>query len=210
MKGAFITFEGSEGSGKSTQSRLLCDYLREAGLRVVFLREPGGTDIAEKIRGLLLDCRNKCMSSRCETLLYMAARSQVVMELIRPALKTGKVVVCDRFLDSTLAYQGYGLGIDLATIRKIGFFATEGVAPDLTFFMDLPVRDGLRHRRGAKDRIERRPLLYHARVRNGYLDMARQEPGRIKIVKVRDCKEDTQAAIRRLADAFLLRRKIRK
>jgi dTMP kinase len=205
MKGIFITFEGSEGSGKSTQSRLLCRYLKTRGLRVVFLREPGGTAISEKIRAILLDCKNKSMSSRCETLLYMAARSQVVAQLIKPAMAAGAVVVSDRFLDSTLAYQGYGLGIDLEAIRRIGLFATEGVKPDLTFFMDLPLRDGLRHRMHTKDRIEKRPYSYHARVRNGYLAMAQREPRRIKIVTVRDERFDTQAHIRRLVDAFLAR-----
>jgi dTMP kinase len=205
MKGKFITFEGSEGSGKSTQSKLLARHLRQKGYRVVYLREPGGTGISEKIREILLDGEHKKMCAECETLLYMAARAQVVDEIILPALMRGKIVVCDRFLDSTLAYQGYGLGVDLKRIQEIGAFATAGVKPDLTIFMDLPIRKGLKHRDGAKDRIEKRSLVYHCRVRNGYLAMAGKEPRRIRIVKVQKEKEETQRLIREQADILLSR-----
>jgi len=206
MKGKFITFEGSEGSGKSTQSKLLARYLRQEGYSVVYLREPGGTAISEKIRSILLDGEHKKMCAECETLLYMAARAQVVDEIIMPALMAGKIVVCDRFLDSTLAYQGYGLGVDIKKIKDIGMFATCGIKPDLTIFMDLPIRKGLKHRDGAKDRIEKRSLAYHHRVRSGYLTMARKEPHRIKTVKVQKEKEETQRLIRTLADILLARR----
>ena len=205
MKGKFITFEGSEGSGKSTQSKLLARYLRQKGYSVVYLREPGGTAISEKIRSILLDGEHKKMCAECETLLYMAARAQVVDEVIMPALMAGKIVVCDRFLDSTLAYQGYGLGVGIKKIKDIGMFATCGINPDLTIFMDLPIRKGLKHRDGAKDRIERRSLVYHLRVRSGYLAMARKEPRRIKTVKVQKEKEETQRLIRTLADILLAR-----
>ena len=205
MKGKFITFEGSEGSGKSTQSKLLARYLRQKGYSVVYLREPGGTVISERIRSILLDGEHKKMCAECETLLYMAARAQVVDEIIMPALMAGKIVICDRFLDSTLAYQGYGLGVDIKKIKDIGMFATCGIKPDLTIFMDLPIRKGLKHRDGAKDRIEKRSLVYHLRVRNGYLAMARKEPRRIKTVKVQKEKEETQRLIRTLADILLAR-----
>lgn len=205
MKGKFITFEGSEGSGKSTQSKLLAAYLRQKGFRVAYLREPGGTAVSEKIRGILLDKDHRKMCAECETLLYMAARAQVVDEIILPALSEGKIIVCDRFLDSTLAYQGYGLGVNLKIIKDIGSFATAGIRPDLTIFMDLPVHKGLKHRDGAKDRIEKRSLAYHCRVRNGYLAMARKEPGRIKAVKVQKEKMETQRLIRELTDIFLAR-----
>jgi dTMP kinase len=203
MKGKFITFEGSEGCGKSTQSRLLCNYLRNKGCKVTYLREPGGVKISEKIRAILLDPANKRMSAECEMLLYMAARAQVVAEIIKPALQKGRIVICDRFLDSTVAYQGYGLGVDTAIIRSIGAFATTGIKPDLTFFLDLCVKKGLRHRAGCSDRIEQRNLAYHERVRNGYLKIAASEPRRVKIVKVEDKKSETQQKIREIADKFL-------
>ena len=139
MKGKFITFEGSEGCGKSTQSKLLYQYLKRKGKRVVYMREPGGTRISERIRQILLDPENH-MTDECEMLLYMAARSQIVEGLIKPALKQGKIVICDRFLDSTLAYQGYGLGMDIDFIKRIGNFVCGAIKPDLTILMDLPVK----------------------------------------------------------------------
>jgi dTMP kinase len=203
MRGKFITFEGSEGCGKSTQSRMLADYLKCRGYRVLYLREPGGTKISEKIRGILLDAKNRQMSALTEMLLYMASRAQVVQEVIKPALQTGKIVICDRFLDSTLAYQGYGLGMDIKLIRGLGFFVLQGVKADLTILLDLPVEKGLRHRRGQKDRIEQRSLQYHARVRNGYLKIARAECTRVKIVKVEEDKRRTQQNLRVLVDDLL-------
>jgi dTMP kinase len=200
MKSKFITFEGSEGCGKSTQSKLLCAYLRKRGFSVVFLREPGTTKISEKIRGVLLDGKNQAITAQCEMLLYMAARAQVVAQVVKPALAKGKVVICDRFLDSTLAYQGYGLGINLAAIKSIGKFATQGIRPDLTIFLDLPAAKGLQHRRVSKDRIERRGIAYHRRVRRGYFKLAAQEPRRIKIVPVAKEIHRTQEDIRRLID----------
>ena len=141
MKGTFITFEGSEGSGKSTQIRLAHRYLKKkTKKKVLVVREPGGTTISERIRDLLLDVKNTEMTDIAETLLYMAARSQLVEEVILPELKQGTVVLCDRFLDSTVVYQGYGNGVDLEFIRKVGAKATAGVKPDLTFIFDLPVK----------------------------------------------------------------------
>ncbi|MDD5043997.1 MAG: dTMP kinase [Candidatus Omnitrophica bacterium] len=200
MKGKFITFEGSEGSGKSTQSKLLCAYLKKKGYKTLFIREPGATKVGEKIRGILLDTKNKSLLPVCETLLYMAARSQLVEEVIVPALKKGTIVVADRFLDSTLAYQGYGLGIDINAIRSIGRFATRGIAPDLTIFLDQDVASGLKHRCLTRDRIEERSFCYHLRVRRGYLKLAKAEPKRIKIVKVHDHKLKTQEKIRKLIE----------
>jgi dTMP kinase len=197
MQGKFITFEGSEGCGKSTQSRLLFAYLKKKGDRAVYLREPGGTRISEKIREVLLNPKNH-ISPECEMLLYMAARAQVVEELIKPALKSGQIVICDRFLDSTLAYQGYGLGVSLGLIRAIGAYATQGLKPDITIFLDLPVKKGLEHRKHCLDRIEKRSLDYHARVRRGYLKLAALEPKRIKVVRVMRVKQETQKIIRSL------------
>ncbi|MFA5356222.1 MAG: dTMP kinase [Candidatus Omnitrophota bacterium] len=203
MKGKFITFEGSEGCGKSTQSKLLYQYLKREGFSAVYLREPGGTKISEKIRKILLDHKNDSISPLAEMLLYMAARAQVATEVILPAVKQGKIVICDRFLDSTVAYQGYGLGMDIKLIKGIGEYASCGVKPDMTIFLDLPLKEGLKHRRNSKDRIERRSLSYHGRVLNGYHKMARLEPGRIKVVRVDKDKDNTQSSIRKLVDKLL-------
>jgi len=198
MKGKFITFEGSEGCGKSTQSRLLCAYLRSKGCDVLYLREPGATKISEKVRKILLDKKNDAMSVECEMLLYMAARAQIVAECIKPALAKGRIVVCDRFLDSTIAYQGYGLGMDISLIKSIGSFVTQGIYPDLTILLDVPLKKGLKHRDGRQDRIEQRSLSYHARVRRGYFQLAKAEPARIKIVKIQRDLRDTQENIRKI------------
>ncbi len=198
MKAKFITFEGPEGCGKSTQSRMLADYLKEKGYRVVYLREPGATKVSEKIRGVLLDKKNSAMSPECEMLLYMAARAQIVAEVIKPALKKGKIVICDRFLDSTVAYQGYGLGMDINLIKSIARLVTQGIKPDLTILLDVPLKQGLKHRDGNKDRIEQRPLPYHARVRKGYFKLAKAEAGRIKVVKIEKDANKTQENIRDL------------
>ncbi|MBU0548421.1 MAG: dTMP kinase [Candidatus Omnitrophica bacterium] len=201
MKSKFITFEGSEGCGKSTQSEMLYRYLKSKGLKVVYLREPGGVKLSEKIRDILLDPDSK-ISPEAETLLYMAARAQVVEEIIKPAFCSGRIVVCDRFLDSTIAYQGFGLGIDVKLIKFIGNFATQGISPDLTIFLDLPVKSGLQHRHNCKDRIEQRSVSYHEKVRKGYFALAKKEPRRIKIVKVQENRFKTQDKIREIVNAF--------
>lgn len=198
MKAKFITFEGSEGCGKSTQSRLLAQYLKKSGYDVVYLREPGGTKVSEKIRKLLLDVKNGVISPIGEMLLYMAARAQVVEEIIQPTLLNGKIVICDRFLDSTLAYQGYGLGLNIKSIQEVGNMVTKGIKPDLTIVLDLPIKKGLKHRELVKDRIESRPYQYHLRVRKGYLAISRKEPQRVKIVRVAEDKFVTQSRIRKL------------
>jgi dTMP kinase len=203
LKGLFITFEGSEGSGKSTQSRLLCNYLKKKKLAVIHIREPGSTLIGEQIRQILLNPQNKTMSPVCETLLYMACRLELVRGVIKPALQEHKIVICDRFLDSTRAYQGFGLGVDRKMIEYTGNIATEGISPDLTIFLEVATKIGLKRVGAVKDRIERRSLLYHQRVRKGYLHLARRFPARIKIIKVDHNKNQTQAQIRALVDKFL-------
>ncbi len=203
MKGKFITFEGSEGCGKSTQSQLLCEYLKAKRFDVIHLREPGGTAISEKIRGILLNPENDSITPVTEMLLYMAARAQIVSEVILPALKKGKIVICDRFLDSTIAYQGFGLGMEIKVIEFIGKFATSAICADLTIFLDLAVKKGLKHRQFTKDRIEKRPFSYHLRVRKGYLKLAECYPQRIKVVKVAYDKSETEGRIRLLADNLL-------
>ena len=202
-KGLFITFEGSEGSGKSTQIKLVRRYLEKKGARVLFLREPGGTKISEKIRRILLDVGSAGMGDECETLLYMAARAQLVKETIAPALKKGMIVLCDRFLDSTLAYQGYGSGVSIEWIKKICGFATRGICPDLTFFFDIDAQEGLKRIQRAKDRIEQRALAYHERVRQGYLKLARREPARIKVIQGSKDKDEIHWIVRKHMDGLL-------
>jgi dTMP kinase len=194
MKGLFITFEGPEGSGKSTHSKLLCRYLRKKGYEVIHAREPGGTIIGEKIRKILLDPRNKNMHEICELFLYIANRAQVVKEIILPALKKGAIVICDRFLDATVAYQGYGSGLDIKLIRYIGRLATGGIKPDLTILLDIDTLEGLK-RSKRHDRMENKTIGYHRRVRKGYLTLAKEEPGRIKLIKIKDEVTKTQGLI---------------
>lgn len=200
LKGTFITFEGPECCGKSTQARMLVDYLRSRGRRVVFLREPGGTPISELIRKMLLDIKNSGLSQRSELFLYMASRAQTVQDVILPALKRGAVVICDRFLDSTLVYQGYGLGFDLGLIKSMGAFATQGISPDLTILLDAPLKASLERIGSRKDRIESRSFAYHSRVKNGYRRLAGKEPQRIKVVRLAAEKNITQQRIRELVE----------
>ncbi len=210
VRGRLITFEGSEGSGKSTQMALIQRYLESSSLKslkrkrkVLSLREPGATKIGEKIRRILLDVQNVRMSDRCETLLYMAARAQLVHEKIIPALRKGVIVLCDRFLDSTVTYQGYGSGVDVGWIRQIAGYPLAGITPDLTLVFDIEPRAGLQRIQGPKDRIERRSVLYHNRVRQGYLALAHQEPERIKVINVNGDKQEIHLLVRRLVDNLL-------
>ncbi|MBF0484478.1 MAG: dTMP kinase [Candidatus Omnitrophica bacterium] len=197
-KGFLITFEGSEGSGKSTQIELLRQYLVKKRKKVMYVREPGGVLISEKIRAILLDAANKKMGSECETLLYMAARAQLVREVILPALHKGYIILCDRYMDSTVAYQGYGNGINIDDIYQIGEFATAGISPDLTFVFDIDAKKGLARIKRQKDRIEQRKLDYHNRVRAGYLAIAKREPLRVKLLDANRTKEDLQEEIQKI------------
>lgn len=203
MTGKFITFEGSEGSGKSTQAAMVCEYLKEKKLRVELVREPGGVKISEAIREILLDVSNSAMTRECETLLYMAARAQLVNEVLKPALDNGTIILCDRFLDSTVAYQGYGNGVAIDFIKEVGRVATQGLQPDLTFLFDIEPEKGLSRTGRTKDRIEKRPLAYHEKVRLGYLKLAKEEPARIKIIKVNKSKEEIFAVVKSFVDDFL-------
>jgi dTMP kinase len=196
-KGLFITFEGPEGSGKTTHSKLLCDFLRKKGFKVLHTREPGGTLISEKIRKILLDPKNKGMDVGCEMLLYMAARAQIVEEKILPSIKDGKIVVCDRFTDATLAYQGYAGGMDLKIINNIAGIVTKGLKPDITFLLDIDAKAGLLRAGRSKDRMERKSILYHNKVRNGYLSIAKKEPKRVKVLSSIMAMEYVQEEIRK-------------
>lgn len=195
----FITLEGPDGSGKTTQARRLAEWLREEGGDVVLTREPGGTGIGEQIRTVLHDPCNTAMDARTEILLYSASRAQHVAQVIRPALAAGKIVVSDRYADSTLAYQGYGRGLDLETLRAITAFATGGLMPDLTLYLDLVPEVGLQRRRSGKgewNRLDAETLEFHRRVRAGYLELAGQEPTRWAVIDA-DCPpEEVQAQIR--------------
>lgn len=181
MKGTFITFEGIDGSGKTTQAERLCRYLQGKGHRSLFTREPGGTDISEKIRKLLLDCNNRGMAPLTELFLYSAARAQHTEEVIKPALERGEVVVCSRFADSTLAYQGGGRGIRDSLVRELSSMAAQGLKPDLTFLVDLDPEESLK-RSKREDRVEQEELEFYRRVRQEYLKLARKETERIKLL----------------------------
>lgn len=194
----FITFEGPDGSGKTTQAQMLAEYLQRRGTDVLHTREPGGTAISEQIREVILSTRNQSIQHETEALLFSAARAQIVAELIRPALATGKIVVCDRYADSTMAYQGYGLGLDLEALRAITRFATGGLVPDLTFYIDVPAEIGLtRRQRGETNRLDQKDLAYHTRVREGFLKMAKEEPQRWIVVDGTQPVDQVQQEIRK-------------
>lgn len=183
-KGHFITVEGIDGCGKSTQARLIAAALEAAGHDVLRLREPGGVKISEQIRAILLDPANAEMGDVCELLLYEAARAQLVHQVIRPALAAGKTVVCDRFYDSTTAYQAFADGLDRNMVSQANELAVDGCRPDLTLVFDLPVEDALRRRSGreAEDRLELKGLEFQERVAAGFRAVAADEPDRVKLI----------------------------
>lgn len=197
LKGLFITFDGPEGCGKSTHSRLIVEYLKSKGMSVVYTREPGGTKISEEIRKVLLDQRNKGMSVITEAFLYLAARQQIVKEVILPALEKGSIVICDRFHDATVVYQGYAGGLDIKMLNNLGEAATSGLKPDLSIFLDIDTKLGL-SRAGKKDRMEKKSAAFHKKVRRGYLALAKKKPKRIKVVRVKGSIEETQRQIRKI------------
>ena len=212
MLGMFITFEGIEGSGKSTQIRLLEGYVRGKGLPVVLTREPGGTTIGDEIRRVLLTPSSAHMDPIAELLLYEAARSQHIVEVIRPALAEGKVVLCDRYADATTAYQGAARDIDMDVVMALHRIATGNLFPDLTVLIDCPVEWGLNHavRRnreldlaGSEDRFEREAHEFHERVRAGYLAIAKREPDRVKIVDGTRSIEDVHEDVLKIVEASL-------
>lgn len=184
MKGKLISFEGIEGTGKTTQARLLYQFLISKGYDVVLTEEPGSTKIGSKIRGILLSPDHQGMTSTTELLLYYADRAQHLNELIMPSIERGAIVITDRFTDSTYAYQGYGRGIKLNLIDSIDIIATERLRPDITILLDLEVETGLKRNRGINktDRLELEDIEFHKRVRKGYLELAQKETQRIKVV----------------------------
>jgi len=180
----FITLEGPEGSGKSTQIKRLAKRLESMGFPVITTREPGGTPIGDQIRQVLVRMENKELHPRTEILLFLAARAQLVEQLIKPALQDGKIILCDRYGDSTLAYQGYGHGLDLEKLRQMLDFATDHLKPNLTILLDLDVKLGLMRKKAEDEwnRLDAYEVLFHERVREGYLNLAREEPNRWRIV----------------------------
>jgi dTMP kinase len=205
-RGIFVTFEGIEGSGKSTQSRLLAAFLREKGVRVRLTREPGGSAIGDAIRAILLDPDRAEMAPHTELLLYGASRSQHVHEVLMPALECGEIVICDRFSDATVAYQGHGRRMDKALVRRLDEIASGGLRPDLTFLLDCQVEVGLarswmrlhrEEKEAEESRFEREDEAFHRRVREGYLELAKAEPHRIRIVDGTAPPETVQMEIRR-------------
>lgn len=196
-KGIFISFEGIEGSGKTKQSRLLYEYLRKSGYKVILTGEPGGTQIGLKIRDLLLSVENRKMTPVSELLLYNASRAQHIKEVILPALKKGFIVITDRFIDSTKAYQGYGRGIDLKLIEFLEKIVIEDIRPDLTLLLDLDVKIGLKRNRGINktDRLELEDVKFHKRVREGYLKIAAKKLERIKLIDATESIEEIHRKI---------------
>jgi dTMP kinase len=194
----FITFEGSDGSGKSTQIHLLEDYLRKNGQDVQLTREPGGTDIGEGIRQVLLDMAHEKMHARTETLLFNAARAQLIEQEIRPALSGGKVVLCDRFADSTVAYQGYGREQNIEELKRLISFATGGLSPDLTLYLDLPPEEGIRRKLADyQNRLDVQGLSFYRRVEAGYRELIAQEPQRWVVINAgRSLEEVHQEVVR--------------
>lgn len=181
MQGLFITFEGPDGCGKTTQMKLLAEYLEKKGEEVVLTREPGGKGLGEKVREILLNYDGE-VSDRCESFLFLADRAQNIDIIVNPAVKAGKIVLCDRHIDSTVAYQGYGRGLDIERINMLNNLATNGKKPDLTFVFDVDVETSMKRVGKEKDRMESAGIDFHNRVRQGYLELAKQEPNRIKVI----------------------------
>ena len=205
----FITIEGPEGSGKTTQIRLLADWLTAQGQPVLLTREPGGTVIGNAVRAIVLDPAYTEMSPRAETLLYNAARAQLVDQVIQPALARGEWVLCDRYADSTLAYQGYGHGQPLGPLRLLGDYATNRLLPDLTVYLDIDAGSGLARKQGGPaeewNRFEQKQLAYHQQVRQGYLELAAAEPARWLVV---DAADSVESVHRQLAATVAERRQL--
>jgi dTMP kinase len=208
--GLFITFEGPDGSGKTTQAQFLYEYLQERGYPVFLTREPGGTGIGDQIREVLHSLENTEMFPQTEILLYSASRAQLVGQIIRQHLARGEIVLCDRYADSTLAYQGYGHGLDLQVLQVITAFATGGLKPDLTIYLDIDVEEGLRRKLAAYqtgeaewNRMDQQEIAFHRRVREGYLQMVAAEPERWVVIEAAQPANVAQRAIRAEVEARL-------
>lgn len=213
-KGFLITIEGCEGCGKSTQSKLLKQYLESKGLKVILTREPGGSKTAEQIRNILLN-PNSTVYPICELMLYESARAQHTEEIIKTNLEKGYIVICDRFTDSTIAYQGYGRNLDIKIIEKLNSIATGKIVPDLTIYMDINPGLGIKKAKVSSgkpfkggDRIERENISFHNKVRKGFLDLVKKYPNRIKKVKTDKVIIKTQKRINKEVDSFFIKKKL--
>lgn len=180
-RGLFITFEGVDGCGKTTQLRMVADYFRQKGREVVITREPGGRGLGEKVRDILLNYDGE-VSDRCESFLFLADRAQNIDIIVNPAVEVGKIVLCDRHIDSSVAYQGYGRQLDIERIDRLNMLATNGKRPDLTFVFDIDIETSMKRVGGEKDRMESAGMAFFNRVRNGYLEIAKQDPERVKVI----------------------------
>jgi dTMP kinase len=196
----FITLEGPEGSGKTTQLPLMADFLRQRGYDVLTTREPGGTSIGEQIRTILHNLENKEMQPRTEILLFQASRAQLVEQVIRPHLKIGGIVLSDRYADSTLAYQGYGHQVDIESLRVLLTFATSGLKPDLTILLDVDVETGLRRKelKGEWNRLDAYDLDFHHRVQQGYIQLVKAEPERWEVIDASQSPAKVQDLLRQV------------
>ena len=212
QKKLFITFEGCEGTGKSTQAKLLKDFLEKHGRQVFLTREPGGTELGKRFRQIILDPENRMLETRAELFLYFADRAQHVSEIISPALAKGMTVISDRYFDATFAYQGGGRGLDLETLRSINRFACAGLIPDITILLDIDAETGLKRAKrtakdfaaGAGDRMEQQSIEFHERVRNAYLNLAKEESSRFIVIDATGSVDEVHAKI----SAALLAQKV--
>lgn len=201
-KGLFITLEGADGCGKTTQLNLLKEYLTSRGYEIVVTREPGGKGLGEKLREILLNYDGE-VSDRCEAFLYLADRAQNIDTIIKPAINSGKIVLCDRHTDSSVAYQGYGREQNIDNINKLNELAVNGVHPDLTIVFDIDTETSMERVGAEKDRLESAGIEFHKRVRNGYLEIAKKNPQRIKVVDASQTIEDVQRDVIKIVEEVL-------
>ena len=201
-KGLFITFEGADGCGKTTQINLLKNYLENQGYQVVLTREPGAKGLGEKVREILLNYEG-AVSDRCESFLFLADRAQNIDIIVNPAVNEGKIVLCDRHIDSTVAYQGYGRGLDIDRIKMLNNIATNGRKPDLTIVFDIDVETSMQRVGKNKDRMESAGIEFHNRVREGYLKIAKEEPERIKVVNSIQTVNDVFEDVKKIVNKYL-------
>ncbi len=200
MKGLFITFEGLDGSGKTTQIALLADYLKRKGREVITTIEPGGTTLGDRIRQILLDKNNAGMSHKAETFLFEASRAELVSKVIAPALGSGKIIICDRFFDSTVAYQGIARGLGVEKVMELSLWATDGIVPDLTFLLSVDVEGGEKRLSGSsknRDRIESEEEKFKQRIFDGYIELARKYSGRIVLI---DAKQEIKTIFNQIRE----------
>ena len=205
MKGLFITLEGPDGSGKSTVSRMLASYLREKGLSVTLTREPGGTDISEKIRHIILDNKNTEIAYTTEALLYAASRAQHISEKIVPAIDSGRIIICDRFVLSSLVYQGVGRGLGIDSVKMINDFAIQGIEPDAILFFDINPKVALKRKtkKSKGDRLEKEDISFHEKVYRGYKELADIYSEKIKVIDASKSKEEVFNQVRNIVDKLL-------